>query len=235
MSESIKSCDAPREIFIDHSVVAQLDGLIHAIFRVRLEYDWCANTATESYCMEYGRSVSPLSSFRVALIFPIRELARQSVLICAEQKGSALFIVKEAPHDGALLPIELGGRSWYQTLEAMSVLSFSFTGSYLKFGKKGLTSATNYSSQVPFRAFLVSFRQKGFLTRNAKRSEKSFLVAPCQAKQLTRNISLLPFCPARPSPKPPFPRPLPGAEAQIERDTSPASEISLREVVTSLK
>ena len=226
MSESLKSCDAPREIFIEHSVIAQLDGLIHAIFRVRLEYDWCASSATESYCMEYGRSVSPLSSFRVALIFPIRELSRQCVINCADQKGSALFIVKEAPHDGALLPIELGGRSWYRTLEAMSVLSFSFTGSYLKFGKKGLMSATNYSSQVPFRAFLVSFRQKGFLTRNAKRSEKSFLVGPCQAKQLTRNISLLPFCPARPSPRPPFPRPLPGTEPHLERDSSPASEIT---------
>ena len=227
MSESLKSCDANREIFFDHSVIAQLDGLIHATFRVRLEYDWCANAAHESYCMEYGRSISPLSSFHVALIFPIRELSRQSVLVCAEQKGSALFIVKEAPYDGAPLPEEIGGLTWYRTLESMALLSFSFSGSYLKFGKSGLKLAKSYSSQIPYRAFLVSFRQKGFLTRNAKRPERSFIVSPCRAKHLTRFISLLPFCPARPSPSPSFPRPGLEADPVLERDTSPASEIPL--------
>ena len=65
-----------RTRFIDHSVIAQLDGLIHAVFRVRLEHDICAKDEKSSYCKSFGRSYSPMSAF-VALIFPSNnDLAR---------------------------------------------------------------------------------------------------------------------------------------------------------------
>ena len=226
MSQHILCFSQDRSIFLEHSVVAQLDGLLHAVYRVRLEYDWCANKATESYCMEFGRSISPLSSFRVSLIFPHPSVSRSCVLECARQRGTALFIVKETPFDGAILPDDVsgeGGLTWFRTLHSKALLSFSFSGDYLTSGTHGLPSATVFKSLIPYKGFLVSFRQKGFLSRNPKRPERSFEIGPCRAKQLPRFVGLMPFCPARASASPPLDRPAANVAPILSRDTSPAS------------
>jgi len=113
MSPHLKSLAVTRSYFIDHTVIAQLDGLIHAVFRVRLEVDLCAKSTEDSYCQSYGRQLSPMSSF-VALIFPDALCARDAVIACARQLGTALFIVRSDPCGGEPLPKDLGGRNLIQ-------------------------------------------------------------------------------------------------------------------------
>ena len=147
-SKHLPSLSGTRREFIDHSVVAHLDGLIHAVFRVRLEHDICVRFEEVSYCKCFGRSYSPMSSF-VALVFPCDNwLTRLCVLQCAMQKGTALFIVREAPLEGAPLPQEFGGLSWFRTLESRSVLRFSFSGDYCRYGEM-FPPTKPYPSKVP--------------------------------------------------------------------------------------
>ena len=110
-----------RTSFLDFSVVWQLDGLIYALKRARLERDACAPSRRASYCEFFGRGLSPLST-ACSLFFPALEDVPRVLSTAMAERARGLFIMPTAPFFG---PAMFDGRTAYDFLACKSVLSFS--------------------------------------------------------------------------------------------------------------
>ena len=82
-----------RPILLDYSIIWQIDGLMHAIKRCRLERDVCAESSLQSYCTFYGRGYSPLSTY-CSLFFPSLEDAPRVLATAIAERAKGLFIIR---------------------------------------------------------------------------------------------------------------------------------------------
>ncbi len=153
---------------IHHSIILQLDGLLFAVFRLRLERDVCATAASESFCANFGAGVSPASSF-CGLYMPPPPLLRAVILAVKQERGYGIF-VGPASSDAWLPPTI----TLYKEL-----LSFSFTG----------------ADASPWRGVLLSFAYQGKLTR--KKKDVHFDLSVLLHKHVPVCVGITPFCPAR--------------------------------------
>ena len=220
-----------RNCFLDLSIVAQLDALIYAVFRSRLERDVCAISLDQSYCMVFGKSFSPLSSECSLFFISDPVIARRAVEAAIEQKATALFVVKDAPFDGRVLPpVKKGDPSltWFMVLKewGKKFLSFDFSGRYCRPSSPSL--GIPFAPLVGFLAFFVSFRSPGYLKRHFKRPERKFTLTPFSLDHVPRFIGIVPFGIARCSHSVPFRRPTPGDDPLFDRDLAPTSSSVLR-------
>jgi hypothetical protein len=78
--------DAPH-----HSIILQIDGLLFACFRLRLERDVCAPSFDVSFCMGFGPGVSPASTF-CGLYMPRQGELRGVIQAVKEERGYGVFI-----------------------------------------------------------------------------------------------------------------------------------------------
>ena len=73
------------------SILVQMDGLLFATFRVRLERDVCASSSRDSFCPFWGPSLSPASCF-CGLFLPPPELLGDVIAACRLERGLGIFI-----------------------------------------------------------------------------------------------------------------------------------------------
>ena len=186
-----------EEWFLDSSLVEQMDALIFAIFRRRLEHDAVAHHAPQSYTPSFGRLISPLSTVCSIYSGPCGSWPRLIERVIAE-RGLGLFICKVAPDSGPKCFAD-GSMTWYQLLSSKAVLRFDITGECCR--PTSPTMGRPYTPLLPVCALLVSFGPAGFLPRRCfKRKEKKFSLAPCVIALSDGKIGTLPLCLARPSP-----------------------------------
>ena len=114
------------EWFLDSSLVEQMDTLIFAIFRRRLEHDAVAQHAQTSYTPSFGRLISPLSTVCSIYSGPCESWPRLIERVVAE-RGLGLFICKVAPDSGPKCFAD-GSMTWYQLLSSKAVLRFDIRG-----------------------------------------------------------------------------------------------------------
>ena len=74
-----------------HSIILQIDGLIFACFRLRLERDVCAQSFDDSFCMSFGPGVSPASTF-CGLYMPTPVLLRSVIQAVKIERGYGVFV-----------------------------------------------------------------------------------------------------------------------------------------------
>ena len=185
------------EWFLDSSLVEQMDALIFAIFRRRLEHDAVAQHAQTSYTPSFGRLISPLSTVCSIYSGPCESWPRLIERVVAE-RGLSLFICKVAPDSGPKCFAD-GSMTWYQLLSSKAVLRFDITGECCR--PTSPTTGRPYTPLLPVCALLVSFGPAGFLPRRCfKRKEKKFTLAPCVIALSDGKVGTLPLCLARPSP-----------------------------------
>ena len=183
--------------FLDSSLVEQMDALVFAIFRRRLEHDAVAQVALQSYTPSFGRLVSPLSTVCSVYSGPCGSWPLLIERVIAE-RGLGLFICKVAPDSGPKCFAD-GSMTWYQLLSSKALLRFDFTGECCRLASP--TTGRPFAPLLPVCALLVSFGPAGFLPRRCfKRKEKKFTLAPCTIALSDGKIGTLPLCLARPSP-----------------------------------
>ena len=183
--------------FLDSSLVVQMDALIFAIFRRRLEHDAVAEIALHSYTPGFGRLVSPLSTVCSVYSGPCGNWPSLIERVIAE-RGLGLFICKVAPDSGPRCFAD-GSMTWYQLLSSKAILRFDLTGECCR--PSSPTTGRPFAPLLPVCAMLVSFGPAGFLPRRCfKRKEKKFTLAPCVIMLSDGKVGTLPLCLARPSP-----------------------------------
>jgi hypothetical protein len=133
------------------SFVVQLDGLLYSIFRLRVEVDVFAPSATSSFCMSWGKQCSPASAF-CGLYFSERSLLLGCVESVSSQQGFGVFLLPSPP----LYPPELLSR-----LQAASKLHFSFV-----------------CGHIPWSAYFCSW---GSPVLRRKRNESEFALSVVQS------------------------------------------------------
>ena len=74
-----------------HSIILQIDGLLFACFRLRLERDVCARSFDSSFCMSFGPGVSPASTF-CGLYMPTHDALRGVIQAVKIERGYGVFI-----------------------------------------------------------------------------------------------------------------------------------------------
>jgi hypothetical protein len=89
-----------------------MDGLLHAIFRLRLERDVCCPSERHSYCPFFGPSISPLSTF-CGLFMPKSGELGPTVGVMRAERGLGLLV---------------GPRAMCQAYEGVRLLRFDFEG-----------------------------------------------------------------------------------------------------------
>ena len=184
-----------RTSFLDFSVVWQLDGLIYALKRARLERDACAPSRRASYCEFFGRGLSPLST-ACSLFFPALEDVPRVLSTAMAERARGLFIMPTAPFFG---PAMFDGRTAYDFLACKSVLSFSLEGQCCR--RESPSSGESFAPLIQLRAFLVFFGTKNLAFRTIPgRREKLFSVSAITMPVcLSTTIRDYPFCPDRTS------------------------------------
>jgi hypothetical protein len=129
MSRPLQLATSPRPSNpVLPSIIAQIDGLLHAVFRLRLERDVCGGP-TASYCVLSGAGISSSSTFCGLFLPWPRPLGSVAVAVRAE-RGCGVFIGPTADvHaiDGRILLefsfLALDGVAWRAAL-----VSFAFAG-----------------------------------------------------------------------------------------------------------
>ena len=208
---------SPRIFSVHHSIVAQIDGLLHACFRVRLERDVCARDSRSSLCSLWGPPPfnSPAST-ACGLYMPALEDIHMYVQLIHAQRGCGIFIVPHFTDHGPVL--DFSGESWLRTLRSFSssYLQFSFEGSYL------ISEGSNQTFKPisPWCGYLVCFGYKGQLRRRPKRKEKFFSLSPVLIGSVPLQVGLLPYAPGMVSP--------------LAAPPSKSDDISVRDVPFSL-
>ncbi len=82
---------ARREFVLDGSLITQIDGLLHAVFRLRLERDVCCSSSADSFCPVFGASFSPASTF-CGLYMPSPDLLMRVVGAVRTERGYGVFV-----------------------------------------------------------------------------------------------------------------------------------------------
>ena len=181
--------------FLDFSLIAQMDAIIFAIFKKRLEFDAGATSASCSYTQAFSKLRSPLST--VCSIFSgpcssMLELVRRA----QAERATGLFICRAAPDAG---PRCFEGNTWYELLSSKSQLQFEFQGPQHR--ELSPTTGPLLSPLVPIRAFFLSFDPSNPLKRKSqKRKEKKFTLTACTLPLSDGLIDALPLQLARVSP-----------------------------------
>ena len=185
---------SPRPVYLDFSIIWQLDGLMHAIKRCRLERDACAQNPQQSYCTFHGRGYSPLST-ACSLFFPSLEDAPRVLAAAIAERAKGLFIIQVSPFFG---PATFDGRTAYEFLAAKAVLTFDITGLACR-RVSAAQSGVAFAPLTPFKAFLVFFGVKDLAFRSIPhRRERLFSVSAIAMPPVDSTlIRCFPFCPDR--------------------------------------
>ena len=69
----------------------QMDGLLFAVFRLRLERDVCAQSQHDAFCVNFGTGVSPASTF-CGLFMPAPPLLNAVILSVRHERGYGVFV-----------------------------------------------------------------------------------------------------------------------------------------------
>ena len=183
-----------RPVLLDYSIIWQIDGLMHAIKRCRLERDVCVQDPLQSYCTFYGRGYSPLSTV-CSLFFPSLEDAPRVLNAAIAERAKGLFIIQVSPFFG---PATFDGRTAFDFLAAKAVLTFDITGLACRHNSMA-QSGVAFAPLTPFKAFLVYFGTKDLAFRSIPhRRERLFSVSTIAMPPVdSMLIRCFPFCPDR--------------------------------------
>ena len=169
------SCLPDGLLSFPSSLVVQIDGLLFATFRERLERDVCALSPQDSFCPFWGPSLSPASSF-CGLYMPPPTLLGDVIDACRLERGLGVFI-------GRLDCLALS------TLitDNLVLLRFDFP----------------HTAVSEWCGVFCSFAFAGRVTR--RKPHTGFDVDIISNNCVPSRIGLHPFCPARMSPTPFYP------------------------------
>ena len=154
------------------SILMQVDGLLFATFRERLERDVCAASSHDSFCPFWGPSFSPASSF-CGLYLPPPDLLEDVLCACRLERGLGVFIGR---YDSTTISSLLA--------DASVLLRFDFP----------------HSSFSEWCGVFCSFAYAGRAVR--RKPHTAFDIHVITNGCVPAKIGLLPFCPARVSPAP---------------------------------
>jgi hypothetical protein len=158
------------------SLLLQIDGLLFATFRERLERDVCATSASDSVCPFWGPSLSPASTY-CGLYFPTPALLADVIAACRSERGLGVFI-------GRIDSVSI------ITLLADNLVLLRFDFPHTAFSEWcGVFCSFTFAGRVKRRKDHIAF-------------DIPILLDGCVPKK----IGLLPFCPARMSPTPFLPQ-----------------------------
>ena len=160
------------------SLLIQIDGLLFATFRERLERDVCATSSSESFCDFWGPGVSAASTF-CGLYAPTPALLDATIVACRAERGFGVFIVR---CDSEAL----------SSLQSMKLVLLRFTFIDTLFHD--------------WCGVFCTFAFPGRVVR--KKPHTAFDIFPITAGCMPTKVGLLPFCPARQSPTPFIPCPV---------------------------
>ena len=162
-------------------IVLQMDGLLFACFRLRIERDVCAPSHTLSFCDAFGPGSSPASTF-CGLYMPT-PLKLRAVLTAAKmERGLGVFVGPASDDAWSLLATTNSGRP------KAELLVFLFDGPD--------------SSQ--WKGVFCSFAYQGKVKR--KKKEGLFPLSLIHSSNVPLKIGAIPFCPARISSSPFLPK-----------------------------
>lgn len=167
-------------IQLHHSIIMQMDGLLFACFRLRLERDVCAASSATSFCTEFGVGISPASTF-CGLFMPAPCLLGDVIQATKAERGYGIFVGPMSSNAWVLLlpPAHQHAKP--------DLLTFTFTGPH----------------NTPWKGVLVSFAFTGKIKR--KKPDTLFGLLPIWRKHVPKVVSSIPFCPARISSSPYIP------------------------------
>ena len=165
---------------VHHSIILQIDGLLFAVFRQRLERDVCAPSSLESFCVKYGTGDSPASTF-CGLFMPPAPMLSAVILATKHERGHGVFVGPVACTAWSLLHTPSNACS-------KILLTFMFDG----------------PDTTPWQGAFVSFAYQGKVKR--KKADVLFNLRVLQHDHVPRGVGTIPFCPARVSSLPFFPK-----------------------------
>ena len=169
------SCLPDGLLSFPSSLVVQIDGLLFATFRERLERDVCAPSPQDSFCPFWGPSLSPASSF-CGLYMPPPTLLGDVIDACRLERGLGVFIGR----------LDCRALSTLIT-DNLVLLRFDFP----------------HTTVSEWCGVFCSFAFAGRVTR--RKPHTGFDVDIISNNCVPSRIGLHPFCPARMSPTPFYP------------------------------
>ena len=149
----------------------QIDGLLFAVFRQRLERDVCAHTQDEAHCVQFGAGVSPASTF-CGLYMPQPPLLSAVILAVKHERGFGVFVG----------PVECDAWTYFSSTTSTPsriLLRFSFEGPH----------------HTPWQGVFASFAYQGRIKR--KKHDTHFAIGVLNHEHIPRTVGIIPFCPAR--------------------------------------
>ena len=165
---------------VHHSFILQMDGLLFAVFRQRLERDVCATSASDSFCVAFGTGESPASTF-CGLFMPPPPMLSAVLIAAKHERGYGVFVG----------PIACDGWSSLAsptTSAPKNQLVFVFQG----------------PDNTPWQGVFVSYAYQGKVKR--KKPDVRFALGILPHEHIPWRVSTIPFCPARISSLPFFPK-----------------------------
>jgi hypothetical protein len=87
---------ARRLMDIDPSIVQQLDGALFTLFGTRIECDFLANDATDTFCAYFGRQQNTSMASAVGLYLHDQTFMPQVVAAALTHQACGVFIVHPA-------------------------------------------------------------------------------------------------------------------------------------------
>ena len=155
-----------------HSIVMQMDGLLFACFRLRLERDVCSPAPLRSFCVAFGAGASPASTY-CGLFMPHPLLLLSVVQAVKQERGYGIFV---GPVVNNAWPLISNGMNASQN---PSLLRFTFTG----------------PDSLPWQGVFCSFAYLGKVKR--KKKDVLFNLLPIFDSHISTQVAISPFCPAR--------------------------------------
>jgi hypothetical protein len=168
----LQSLQFSDRVELHHSIILQMDGLLFACFRLRLERDVCAVSSSTSFCTAFGTGHSPASTF-CGLFLPAPTMLRAVLAAVKAERGYGVFV-------GPLL-----SDAWALLLPHASqhakpvLLTFTFSGPL----------------NTLWKGVFVSFAFQGKVKR--KKPDTLFDLSLILHKHVPKTVKTIPFCPAR--------------------------------------
>ena len=157
-----------------------MDGLLFAVFRLRLERDVCACSLHDAFFVNFSTGASPASTF-CGLFMPSPPLLNAVILAVKHERGYGVFVGPVGCDAWANL-------SPTSTSPPKKLLVFSFKG----------------PDDTPWQGIFASFAYQGCVKR--KKQDTHFDIAVLPHEHISRTVGIIPFCPARISSFPFFPK-----------------------------
>ena len=162
---------------LHHSLVMQIDGLLFACFRLRLERDVCALSSSVAYCTAFGVGASPASTF-CGLYMPSQSTLGAVIRAVKLERGYGVFV---GPSGDDAWPLLANAASPERSSE---LLVFTFVGPAL----------------CPWKGVFCSFAYQGKVKR--KKRDVLFALEPIMEAHVPMVVPSMPFCPTRGSSHP---------------------------------